>query len=112
MIRFSQKSLILIFCLLMINFNKMVNAQSRCATACQNNPQCSSGVCTLASCSDTTSCYQFCLNCNSVITCYGSGNGCSFTNALVQISSSASLPYLKYNFIYALTIFTLVKFLK
>jgi len=51
------------------------------------NVKCASGACSLSSCTDYASCYQFCLKCGNTETCYGSGEGCNFTNLYVALTS-------------------------
>lgn len=59
----------------------LVRGQSRCVNACKNSPTCATGLCTLQSCTDSGTCYEYCLNCAGVVTCYASGYGCSFNSA-------------------------------
>ena len=110
----TQTNVRFMLCLLLVVFNKsaLVSGQSRCSTACQNNPSCLSGVCTLASCTDTTSCYQFCLNCSGVVTCYGSGSGCSFSASLVQVTSDSPSNKLRYHLIWLTSTVSLIKYWK
>lgn len=84
--------------------NVLVRAQTstgtRCLNACQNSPTCASGLCTLQSCTDTGTCYEYCLNCSGVVTCYASGYGCSFNSSsslkfsLLALSTATVLSYL------------------
>lgn len=60
---------------------------NRCTTSpcsvydLQYTKQCFPG-CTQQSCTDTGSCFEYCLTCaTAVVTCYASGNGCSFNSS-------------------------------
>ena len=86
----------LAICLLLATLQ--VQAQSRCDTACANDSSCSSNQCVLTSCADTTSCYQYCLRCNEIETCYGNGPSCPITvtkvaNSTNKLSSSILLSF-------------------
>lgn len=82
-----------------------VRAQSRCTSTCSGSPNCASGLCTLQSCSDSGTCYEYCFNCSGVVTCYAQGYGCSFNSStnlkqsMAFLTAAAGLSYWFYRHI-------------
>ena len=64
--------------------------QSKCDTVCANDPSCSVGKCILTQCTDSNSCFKYCLNCNGVETCYASGHACERAYNVVVLGSSST----------------------
>ena len=59
----------------------VVEAQlQRCQTLCQNDDACKSGQCVLVYCSDTVSCYRFCMECFGRTECYQTGPYCAYVD--------------------------------
>lgn len=67
-------------------------AQTRCNSACANDLACSSNQCQLTSCSDLGSCYQYCLKCNDITTCYATGTTCDFSGG-IQTNASNKVKF-------------------
>ena len=81
----SLRIAVLVMCLILA-LSQAQAQTTRCDTACANDVSCSSNQCVLTSCSDTSSCYQYCLRCNDIQTCYGTGPSCPVT--VTQLNSS------------------------
>ena len=97
----------LLILLLVIGLNS-VQAQSRCATVCGNNPACAHGLCTLTKCSDVSTCFFYCLNCDGSEKCYATGSTCAYSSeALLRISNTAANEI---NFSYVLAVTSLFLF--
>lgn len=62
---------------------------NRCDSLCQNDERCKSGQCILTYCSETVSCYQFCLLCNQNLQCYKTGDHCIYGNKTCKIYHNA-----------------------
>ena len=87
-----------------------VQAQTtRCDTACAKDESCSSNRCTLTRCSDTTSCYQYCLRCNDIETCYGTGPSCDYSGNTIQNNSSTQKTYSIFLAIFSLALLCISK---
>ena len=66
---------------------------NRCTTACANDVSCNTNQCILTSCLDTVPCYQYCLQCSGIVTCYGIGPSCPITMTQNQNqTSSTTIP--------------------
>ncbi len=79
--------------LLGFTFNSSVYAQSRCDTACANDMSCKTGLCILTKCSDDggdVGCFEYCLNCAGIETCYAMGETCNYTGNVVRLGSTSS----------------------
>ncbi len=76
---------------LLVLLIQLVNAQSRCDTACSNSPTCSQGLCYLSKCSDVGTCYSYCFNCNGNIKCYATGASCAYSSLALLYSTGSKL---------------------
>ena len=84
-------------------------AQAKCDKICSDDYNCNSGRCILTQCSDLPDCFQYCLNCAGLESCYGSGSACNYTANIVRLGSST----LKYSVsLGATTLFTTFAFFK
>lgn len=92
-----NSSFILILALVVCVSLKMVNGQSRCDAACANDSSCRSGLCSLSKCSDSGTCYEFCLRCAGIETCYASGDTCKSTGFNFGFNGFSSSNNLKYS---------------
>ena len=75
----------------------------RCQTLCQNDDACKSGQCVLVYCSDTVSCYRFCMECFGRTECYQTGPYCAYVDLPWSRVTSAALrtgppPFLRKRF--------------
>lgn len=66
---------------------------TRCDTACANDESCRTNKCALTRCSDSGTCYQFCLRCNEIETCYATGGTCDYSGNTIQVNSSNKMKY-------------------
>jgi len=82
---------------------------TRCNSACANDLSCSSNQCSLASCSDTGSCFQYCLQCNDITTCYATGTTCYFTSGLQTTNISNQTKYSIYLTVFSFLLFYVSK---
>ena len=56
-----------------LNLIKVTNAQSRCASICQQDNDCKTGKCYLSDCNDSEFCFEFCFTCSGQKTCFATG---------------------------------------
>ena len=70
---FFTKKVCIFLCIVLCFIFPLISAQNRCDKACANDQSCSSNQCVLTSCSDTGTCYYYCLKCNDIVTCYAVG---------------------------------------
>lgn len=106
-----MKFLVLVVGILIFNSSKVTRAQSRCDTACSNNSDCSQGLCYLSKCSDTPTCFIYCLICGGDEKCYATGTTCRYSSqALLQVNN-ASKNMFKFNIlIQSILLFLLLNF--
>ena len=72
-------------------------AATRCDTICLTDPKCSSSGCSVSRCYDTGSCFQYCLSCQNVETCYGTiSAGCHYDSNTMLVNSSPSINMIKF----------------
>ena len=88
MIKFNLKKRILLSLAIVLVFIQQIDCQSRCDTICASDLRCSSGQCLLSKCSDRETCFEFCLRCYDVETCYASGATCDFSDGTINLNSS------------------------
>lgn len=85
--------------------------QSNCDTICADDATCSSGKCILTQCSESSSCFKYCLNCAGVETCYARGDLCERQANVVVLGSGASSTRISTSIILLLIVFSLFNFL-
>ena len=88
MIKLSLKKHMLLSLAFVLIITKQIECQSKCDTICASDSRCSSGQCLLSKCSDSETCFEFCLRCNNVDTCYASGPACDYSNGAIVYNSS------------------------
>ena len=89
MLSLNWTMVVLLATTILLHLIGQTEAFGKCDTICQSDPSCASGGCTVSRCTESGPCFQYCVSCKNVETCYGTGSDqCKYENGNLIISNS------------------------